>query len=164
MEKNVLTREEAKAVEEEIVPGVKFVCAMVEMDEKGNKRRFLDVLIEELEELARRTKTRITAGADACRNDAPTKNATEPVTVDFGDAIRLLKSGHRLARMGWNGKGQYVELAHCISYTGNDGTVVNASHQAIGNRALAFVGTSGVQLGWLASQADMLAEDWYVVG
>ncbi|MDU3109535.1 MAG: DUF2829 domain-containing protein, partial [Clostridium sp.] len=28
------------------------------------------------------------------------------------------------------------------------------------NMAIAFVGTSGVQMGWLASQADMLAEDW----
>lgn len=28
------------------------------------------------------------------------------------------------------------------------------------NMAVAFVGTSGVQMGWLASQADMLAEDW----
>ena len=26
--------------------------------------------------------------------------------------------------------------------------------------AIAFIGTSGVQMGWLASQADMLAEDW----
>ena len=33
-------------------------------------------------------------------------------------------------------------------------------HDAIGNMAIAFVGTSGVQTGWLASQADMLAEDW----
>lgn len=32
-----------------------------------------------------------------------------------------------------------------------------------GNKAIAFVGTSGVQLGWLASQADMLAEDWKIV-
>ena len=40
---------------------------------------------------------------------------------------------------------------------------MNAAHQAIGNKALAFVGTSGVQMGWLASQADMLAEDWYLV-
>lgn len=31
---------------------------------------------------------------------------------------------------------------------------------AIGNKAVAFVGTSGVQMGWFASQADMLAEDW----
>lgn len=32
-----------------------------------------------------------------------------------------------------------------------------------GNHAIAFVGTSGVQLGWLASQSDMLAEDWQIV-
>ncbi|MDD6967710.1 MAG: MW1434 family type I TA system toxin [Candidatus Faecousia sp.] len=43
------------------------------------------------------------------------------------------------------------------------GETVNADHAAIGNKALAFVGTSGVQIGWLASQSDMLAEDWYIV-
>lgn len=36
----------------------------------------------------------------------------------------------------------------------------NCEHEAIGNRAIAFIGTSGVQMGWLASQADMLANDW----
>lgn len=161
MEKNVLTRKKAKAVEEEIVPGVKFVCAMVEMEEKGNKRRFLDVLIEELEELARRTKTRITAGADVCRNNAPTENAAEPVMVDFGDAIRLLKSGHRLARMGWNGKGIYLELQKpdaCSKmtlpyiYIVTNGLVTDNPDAPKG------------VVPWLASQTDMLAEDWYVVG
>ncbi len=53
-----------------------------------------------------------------------------------------------------NGKGQYVELAKAISYKSPTGAVVNAEHDAIGNQALAFVGTSGVQMGWLASQAD----------
>lgn len=51
----------------------------------------------------------------------------------------------------------------CISYTNANGKVINAEHEAIGNCAIAFVGTSGVQLGWLASQADMLAEDWKIV-
>ena len=32
--------------------------------------------------------------------------------------------------------------------------------EVIGNMAIAFCGTSGVQMGWLASQADMLSEDW----
>lgn len=50
-----------------------------------------------------------------------------------------------------------------ISYESPTGAVVNAEHDAIGNQALAFVGTSGVQMGWLASQADMLAEDWAIV-
>ena len=44
----------------------------------------------------------------------------------FGDAIKYMKRGLKVARKGWNG----------------------------------FVGTSGVQMGWLASQADMLADDW----
>ena len=83
--------------------------------------------------------------------------------MTFGMAIEAAKKGKRIARMGWNGKEQYVELASCISYTGADGETVNAEHAAIGNRALAFVGTSGVQMGWLASQADMLADDWMIV-
>ena len=83
--------------------------------------------------------------------------------MSFGLAIEAAKKGKRIARKGWNGKNQYVKLATCISYTDPNGHVVNAEHQAIGNQALAFVGTSGVQLGWLASQADMLADDWMVV-
>lgn len=49
------------------------------------------------------------------------------------------------------------------SYTSPAGTIVNAEHAAIGNKAIAFCGTSGVQMGWLASQADMLADDWEIV-
>ena len=80
--------------------------------------------------------------------------------MDFGQAIKDVKAGKRIQREGWNGKNQYVELATCISYKNTKGEIVNANHDAIGNSALAFVGTSGVQLGWLASQSDMLAEDW----
>lgn len=83
--------------------------------------------------------------------------------MDFGSAIKLVKTGKRIAREGWNGKNQYVELATNISYMNAAGEVVNVDHDAIGNRALAFVGTSGVQLGWLASQADLLSDDWEVV-
>ena len=43
------------------------------------------------------------------------------------------------------------------------GEIINEGHSDIGNKVIAFVGTSGVQLGWLASQADMLAEDWKIV-
>lgn len=82
----------------------------------------------------------------------------------FGQAIEMMKSGVRMSRRGWNGKRQYIELATCISYKNPDGEVVNAEHDAIGNAAIAFVGTSGTQMGWLASQADMLAEDWEVYG
>lgn len=78
----------------------------------------------------------------------------------FGEAIKYLKRGMKVARKGWNGKKQYIQLAIGISYKTADGDIVNCEHDAIGNMAIAFVGTSGVQMGWLASQADMLADDW----
>lgn len=81
-------------------------------------------------------------------------------TFSFGEAIKCMKRGFKVARKGWNGKSQYIELASNISYVNAAGEVVNCEHDAIGNKAIAFVGTSGVQMGWLASQADMLAEDW----
>ena len=82
--------------------------------------------------------------------------------MNFGKAIELLKEGKRVTRAGWNGKGQYIELATNISYVNAKGEVINSEHEAIGNKAIVFVGTSGVQMGWLASQADMLAEDWMI--
>lgn len=78
----------------------------------------------------------------------------------FGDAIKYIKRGLKVKRKGWNGKNQYIQLATGIYYKSATGEIVNCEHDAIGNMAVAFVGTSGVQLGWLASQADMLAEDW----
>ena len=83
--------------------------------------------------------------------------------MDFGKAIEAVKAGKRVSRAGWNGKGQYIELATCVSYKNATGEIINVNHQALGNNAIAFVGTSGVQLGWLASQADMLAEDWQIL-
>lgn len=81
-------------------------------------------------------------------------------TFGFGDAIKYVKRGLKLKRKGWNGKEQYIQLATGISYKDASGDIINCEHDAIGNMAIAFVGTSGVQMGWLASQADMLAEDW----
>ena len=81
-------------------------------------------------------------------------------TFSFGEAIKYLKRGMKVARKGWNGKKQYIQLATGISYKATDGEIVNCEHDAIGNMAIAFVGTSGVQMGWLASRADMLADDW----
>lgn len=83
--------------------------------------------------------------------------------MTFGGALELLKMGFKVARKGWNGKKQYIQLATGISYSSPDGEIVNCEHDAIGNKAIAFAGTSGIQIGWLASQADMLAEDWYTV-
>lgn len=81
-------------------------------------------------------------------------------TFGFDEAIKYLKRGFKVKRLGWNGKNQYIEIAKNISYVNTNDDVVSCEHEAIGNMAIAFNGTSGVQMGWLASQADMLAEDW----
>lgn len=100
-----------------------------------------------------------------------TKEESEPETktpvtqrrFDFGEAIHMLKDGYKLARDGWNGKEQYIILAKNIKFDTYDVKNWPVLHEAIGSKAIAFVGTSGVQMGWLASQADMLAEDWHCV-
>ena len=83
--------------------------------------------------------------------------------MNFGKAINLLKEGKKLRRKGWNGKNQYIELATNISYKNADGEIININHKTIGNKAIAFVGTSGTQIGWLASQSDMLSDDWELI-
>ena len=82
------------------------------------------------------------------------------ILFNFGMAITKLKEGKKLTRKGWNGKNQYIELATAISYINSEGKEINAYHENIGNCAIAFIGTSGIQIGWLASQADILADDW----
>ena len=83
--------------------------------------------------------------------------------MNFGLALEELKKGNKVKRSGWNGKDQYIELAERVSYINSKGELINEGHLNIGNKVIAFIGTSGVQLGWLASQADRLAEDWQVI-
>lgn len=81
---------------------------------------------------------------------------------NFGQVIEALKEGKQASREGWNGKGQYIELAMNISYKTNNVERVAVQHYDIGSSAICFVGNRGRQVGWLASQADMLAEDWMI--
>ena len=84
--------------------------------------------------------------------------------MSFGLAIEAAKMGKKIARAGWNGKNQYVELGYDFAYTApGDIPVRPVQHLDIGSKALVFVGTRGRQVGWLASQADMLADDWKIV-
>ena len=84
--------------------------------------------------------------------------------LNFGLALEAAKRGRRIARAGWNGKGQWVELGQNIYYKHEGEPVLMACHDDIGSQDLVFCGTRGRQVGWLASQSDMLAEDWMVIG
>ena len=104
-------------------------------------------------------KVRYPDGYESFSPKAVFEAAYRPIdSMNFGLAIEAMKKGQKCRR-----KNQHIELASAISYTSPAGTIVNAEHAAIGNKAIAFCGTSGVQIGWLASQADMLADDWEIV-
>jgi len=78
--------------------------------------------------------------------------------MNFGDAIEALKRGERVARQGWNGKGMWLVLIHPgnAMHRSNGGSF--DMQPCIGMKTAANV----MQPGWLASQADMLADDWEV--
>lgn len=79
--------------------------------------------------------------------------------MNFGDAIRAMKDGKKVAREGWNGKGMFVFLV-CPTEIKTDANVGFYSvHQSIAMRTV----DSSIVIGWLASQVDMLAEDWVIV-
>lgn len=82
--------------------------------------------------------------------------------MTFSEALEEVKKGKRITRQGWNGKGQYVELGVNIYYYNLKNECIRANHQDVKSQALVFVGTRGSQVGWLASQSDMLADDWEI--
>lgn len=74
--------------------------------------------------------------------------------MDFQDALTLLKTGHRVGRSGWNGKGMYLFLIK--SWTFTDGEQDNLPNLPF----IAMKTATNEVVPWLASQTDILAEDW----
>ena len=84
--------------------------------------------------------------------------------MTFGDAIEALKDGERVARKGWNGKDMYVFLAHEADFvTDADISAFDQLEVEVHDMLVMKTAQDTFQPGWLASQADMLAEDWYIV-
>lgn len=103
--------------------------------------------------------------------------------MNFGEALEYLKSGHRIRREGWNGKGMYLYLTKgLISIDGikalpgimdkdkvyQDGVLVTdvlfdlgAENTPTSLPVVSMRTASGAIIdGWLASQTDLMAEDW----
>lgn len=77
--------------------------------------------------------------------------------MDFGHAIRELKAGKRVTRPGWNGKGMFLWYVTAWTYTdGKHDNYTNAPFIGMKTADDKFVP-------WLASQTDVLAEDWDVL-
>ena len=91
--------------------------------------------------------------------------------MNFGQAIEALKQGERITRMGWNGKGMYLFLlpAATVPIKNIHTEPLRSIAEANGGTveclpAIRMVTADGkVLTGWLASQTDILAEDWNTV-
>ena len=81
-------------------------------------------------------------------------------TMQFGTAVSLARIGHRVARAGWNGKGMFVFL---VAGSGTVGGWTYTNGRCDNYPCLPFLAmkTSDDKIvPWLASQTDILANDW----
>ena len=85
---------------------------------------------------------------------------------DFSTALVYLKSGYKVAREGWNGKGMFIFLVPGSTFKVNrpplldiypEGTEINY-HAHVGMKT-----ADNKVVPWLASQTDLLAEDWMII-
>lgn len=88
----------------------------------------------------------------------------EAKDMSFGLALEAVKKGKRVARAGWNGKGMYVFLASGIEFfTEADISEFDDQDVEVSDLLVLRTAQETLQPGWLASQSDMLADDWYIV-
>jgi hypothetical protein len=94
----------------------------------------------------------------------------------FGAALEALKAGKKIARDGWNGKGMFLFLLPAGQVPKSaihdpglraviDSEVEGDTFEALGTIRMWTTNSSGrraVLTGWLASQTDMLSEDWVI--
>lgn len=80
--------------------------------------------------------------------------------MDFGKAIEALKNGHKVARKGWNGKGIYLELQRPDEHS-----KMTLPYIYIVTNGLVTDNPDAPKgvVPWLASQTDMLSDDWLIV-
>ncbi len=89
-------------------------------------------------------------------------------TFDFGTAVEALKQGARVAREGWNGKGMFLYYVPENKYPASrneHGTMVGVFEDDMVPYG-AYIAMKTAQnnvVPWLASQTDVLAEDWQIV-
>lgn len=94
--------------------------------------------------------------------------------LDFGEAILALKAGFKVARAGWNGKNMFLLLNGGYSVEREkarpDNHIDQKFLEAEGCESLdilphidMWTAQKNLCVGWLASQTDMLAEDWMII-
>ncbi len=81
--------------------------------------------------------------------------------MNFGNAIEALKEGKRVARKGWNGKGMFLLYVSSLEWDMDfDVTLWSRNKSPF----IAMKTADCKVVPWVASQTDMLSEDWVVIG
>lgn len=87
--------------------------------------------------------------------------------LTFGEAIEAMKLGAKVARAGWNGKGMWIKLVKGSVISSKDVKNQDFTNPAgdleICSHIDMFSADKKQVVGWLASQTDMLADDWQIV-
>lgn len=93
------------------------------------------------------------------------EEANRPVdALTFGMAVEAAKKGFKIARDGWNGKGMFLYHIPAAAYPAQTPVAKRFFGQYVPYGAyIAMKTAQGNVVPWLASQTDMLAEDWRVV-
>jgi hypothetical protein len=90
-------------------------------------------------------------------------------SLSFSTALEALKKGRRIAREGWNGKGMWLTLVQDKDRTVNYKNGLGADYAIRftgANKVLPWIGMYTADTAfvpWLASQTDMLADDWEIL-
>lgn len=87
-------------------------------------------------------------------------------SMDFGMALAALKIGKRVARQGWNGKGMWLSLVPNGLFDVACSVVRYDPNKPSDTKLLPWIGMKTADGGfvpWLASQTDMLADDWVLL-
>lgn len=75
----------------------------------------------------------------------------DEIEYNFGSVLQLIRDGSRWTRKGWNGPGQFIELQ------------VPDEHSKMTKPYIFITTVQGDRIPWLASQTDLLANDWVEV-
>lgn len=78
--------------------------------------------------------------------------------ANFGQALEELKAGYKCYREGWNGKGMFLFMIACGAWEFQ--TDVSGTDEIDTMPFICMKTADNKLVPWLASQTDMLAEDW----
>lgn len=78
--------------------------------------------------------------------------------MNFGEALQQVKLGNKIARQGWNGKNMWILLQ-----VPDENSKMTHPYLYIEYPKGHVAYPNGSRVPWLASQTDILSEDWQVI-